>query len=67
LTAATELKTEARRRGRAKRELCKCDQALAFPETATWVSQPAQPLVSGSDIIDNTRALERDFVPLLPG
>jgi hypothetical protein len=41
------------------------DAYYAFPKTAAWTSAPTDLLVSGSDIIDNTRGLEQRLLPLL--
>ena len=38
------------------------DAYFAFAKSAQW---PGPPLAAGSEIIDNTRALEHRFVPLL--
>jgi hypothetical protein len=43
------------------------DAFLGFSPSARWRAQPTGLLTAGSTIIDNTDALERDFLPLLRG
>jgi hypothetical protein len=43
------------------------DAYLAFGKGSSWRSQPSGVLAAGSDIIDNTSALDRQFIPLLAG
>jgi hypothetical protein len=41
------------------------DAYFAFPDRATWRSEPTDLLAAGSDIIDNVSGLEHRFIPLL--
>jgi len=41
------------------------DAYLAFGQGSRWTTEPSGVLASGSDIIDNTGGLERQFIPLL--
>jgi len=41
------------------------DAYFAFGKTSRWESGPSDLLAAGSTIIDNTHALEQDFIPLL--
>jgi hypothetical protein len=41
------------------------DAYLAFRKSSRWRSEPSGVLAAGSDIIDNTSGLERQFIPLL--
>jgi hypothetical protein len=43
------------------------DAYLAFPANARWKGELPSEAAAGSTIIDNTRALEQRFVPLLGG
>jgi hypothetical protein len=43
------------------------DAYFAFGRTSRWQIEPGGVLVTGSDIIDNTHALEQHFIPLLGG
>jgi hypothetical protein len=41
------------------------DAYYAFPKSAIWASTPTPLLAAGSDIVDNTSALEHEFIPLV--
>ena len=41
------------------------DAYLAFGKNSRWRNEPSDVLAAGSDIIDNTGGLERQFIPLL--